>query len=184
MWLNNKHMNKITQLGIGLVTSGEIQAKTACSIISALPNGFPIQMLLGESCYIHMNRESVVDLAFKTGCSHLLFVDSDMLFGNDAITKLIAHDVPIVAGRYNKRYPPHASTVPGDLKELTEVPFVPTGFLLIDMEVFKKIGKPYFSFNDGAESEDVYFCNKAIKNGYKVYVDPTIQIGHIGTAIF
>jgi len=176
-------MSKITKLGVGLVTSGQMEAQMVGSLISAListPVSF--QILLSMGCYIHYNRENVVKMAFETDCSHLLFVDSDVVFGPDSIKQLIAHDKEIIGGRYNKKVMPLVSTVP-NITELSEVPFVPTGFLLIDMEVFKKIGAPYFSL-DSAESEDVYFCDKAIKNGYKVWCDPTIQIGHLGTALF
>lgn len=174
----------ITKLGVAIVTAGEMKARTACALISALPNiGVPFQMFLAEGCYIHYNRENAVKMAFEAGCSHILFVDTDMFFDYDAIKRLIDHNLDIVGGRYNKRVVPLVSTVP-DITELSKVPFVPTGFLLINMEVFTKIGAPYFSFEDGAESEDVYFCNKAIASGYDIWCDPTIQIGHLGTATF
>lgn len=178
-------MSKVTKLGIGMPTSGLCETRTAFCLATAMQyTGVPMQMFLGIGCYIHHNRDVIVRQALEAGCSHLLFVDSDMMFNHDAIKKLMEHGLDIVGARYNKRVNPPEPTVKQDIKELAEVPFVPTGFLLIDMEVFKKIGKPYFSFEDGAESEDVYFCDKAIKNGFKVYCDPTIEIGHLGTAVF
>lgn len=178
-------MSVVTKLGVGIPTQGKMEARTACCLIVAIQSAqVPTQMLLAEGCYIHHNRDIIVNQAIENKCSHVLFVDTDMVFNNDAIKRLIDHNVDIVGGRYNKRILPIESTVKQDITELSEVPFVPTGFLLIDIEVFKKIGKPYFSFEDGAESEDVYFCNKAIANGFKVYCDPTIQIGHMGMAVY
>ena len=160
-----------------------MEAQTACCLIVALSNiKVPFQVLLSISSLIHHNRNNIVRMAFKEGCSHLLFVDSDMVFDHDAIQRLLDRDLDIVAGRYNKKVAPIVSTVP-DIWGLSSVPFVPAGFLLINMEVFKKIGEPYFSF-EGAESEDAYFCQKAIKNGYEVWCDPTIKIGHLGSSIF
>jgi GT2 family glycosyltransferase len=174
----------ITKLGVGIVTQEDIKAHTACSLIVALQHaGVPFQMLLAMGCYIHVNRQMIVDQAIQEGCSHLLFVDTDVVFGADAIKRLIDNNVDIVGGRYNKRIFPIESTVKDDISELSEVKFVPTGFLLINVDVLKKMDGKCFS-HDGAESEDMYFCQKAIELGYKVYCDPTIQIGHIGTTIY
>lgn len=175
----------ITKLGVGIVTKGEMEARTACCLIVALNQAnVPSEMLLGEGCYIHLNREYVTELAKKVGCSHLLFVDTDVMFDGDAIKKLIDADKDIVGGRYNKRMMPIESTVKENITELSEVAFLPTGFMLINMEVFNKMPAPYFSFESGAESEDKYFCDKAIANGIKVWCDPTINIGHIGKVVF
>jgi len=155
------------------------------SLLSAVLNipGIVIQPLLGLGCYVHINRQMIADEALKSECSHLLMVDSDMMFGCDAIVRLMNNNKDIVAARYNKRIIPTVSTVLGDFTQPTEVPFLPAGFMLVNCDVFKKIGKPYFSHQD-AESEDVYFCEKAKKNGYKLICDPTIQVGHLGTAVF
>lgn len=168
-----------------MATSGLIEARTAFALATAMSHTqVPMQMFLGIGCYIHQNRDVCVRQAMEAGCSHILFVDSDVMFGHDAINRLIAHNVDIVGGRYNKKILPQQSTVTEDIKTLSEVHFIPTGFQLVNMDVYKKIGKPYYSFDDGAESEDMYFCEKAIKNGYKVMCDPTIEIGHLGTAIY
>ncbi len=174
------------KIAIGMPSNGLCEARTAFSLLSAtlsIPN-VEILPLLSLGCYVHHNRDRIVNLAVDNNCTHLMFVDSDMLFGADAINRLIAHNVDIVGARYNKKVDGQISTVAGEFTGLKEVPFVPTGFLLINCDVFKKIGKPYFSFDDGAESEDMYFSQKAIANGYKVYCDADIQIGHLGTAIF
>lgn len=166
-----------------------MEARTAFSLmVASWFTGVEMQPFLAIGCYIHHNRDVLVRQALENNCTHLLQVDTDLMFSSDAIKKLLAHDVDIVGARYNKRVMGENAqpmpTVKQDIKELAEVPFVPTGFLLVKTDVFKKIEKPWFSLDDGAESEDLYFCDKAIRHGYKVYCDPTIQVGHLGTAVF
>ena len=176
-------MSKVTKLGIGMPTGGLVQAQTAFSLITAMQFvEVPMQLFLGIGCYVHHNRDTIVRQALESGCSHLLMVDTDMVFNHDLINKLIALDKDVVGIKCNKRIFPLTPLV--DVTELSEVSFVGTGIILIDMEVFKKMEKPYFSFDSEAESEDKYFCNKVIKNGFKVWCDPTIQVGHLGTHIF
>ena len=169
-----------------MATGGLMEARTGFSLATAMMRiQVPMQMFLGIGCYIHLNRETCVLQAMESECSHILFVDSDVQFNFDAIARLLAHGVDIVGARYNKKVIPIESTVKQDIKELAEVPFVPTGFILINCEVFKKLKRPYFFFEDKADSsEDLYFCNKAIEAGFKVYCDPTIQIAHLGTAAY
>lgn len=179
--------DNVTNLAIGTPSEdGKMEARTAFCLATAMSFvRVPMTPFLAIGPYVHHNRDVLVRQALDAGCSHLLMVDTDMMFSHEAINQLMSHGVDIVGARYNKKVIPAECTVKQELNgEMAEVPFVPTGFILINCEVFKKIGKPWFSFEDGAESEDVYFCDKAIKNGFKVYCDPTIKIGHLGTAIF
>lgn len=176
------------KLGIGTPTAGLMEARTAFSLMSSSWfTNVEMQPLLAIGCYIHHNRDVLVRQALENNCTHLFQLDTDMIISHDTIKRLLDHDVDIVGARYNKRVIIEGKpepTVKQDIKELSEVPFVPSGCLLVKTEVFRKIGKPWFSFIDDTESEDVYFCDKAIRNGYKVHCDPTIQVGHLGTAIF
>ncbi len=175
----------VTKLGIGIPSAGGCRVETALSLTTASWfTGVPMQCLTYIGCYIHIGRESIAKQALDNECSHLLFVDSDVICQHDSIARLMAHNVDIVGARYNKKVSPPEAIVKDEILTLSPVQFVPTGFLLINCDVFRKMGAPYFSFEDGAESEDVYFCNKAIANGYEVNCDPTILIGHIGTAYF
>jgi hypothetical protein len=173
----------VTKLGIGMATGGLVDARTAFCLITAMQFvGVPMQLFLGIGCYVHQNRETIINQAIKGNCSHLLFVDSDMMFNHDMINKLMDLNKDVVGIKCNKKIFPLTPLV--NVEELSEVPFVGTGIMLINMDVFKKMDKPYFSFDDKSESEDQYFCNKVIENGFKVWCDPTIPIGHIGTHIF
>lgn len=181
----------IKKLGIGLTSNcGTYKVKTTGCLLAAQyatvqqcwsQSGqlIDIEPLAGEGPYPHMCREIVVDAAFKRGCSHLLFVDGDMMFAPDSILRLMAHDLDIVGCKYNKRVSGE-DTVPQCKHILAPVPFVPTGFLLVATSVFEKIGRPCFSMQgDELMSEDVYFCNKAIAHGYQVWCDPTVKVGHL-----
>jgi hypothetical protein len=58
--------------------------------------------------------------------------------------------------------------------------------MLIKYGVFESMKYPWFrpitqKISDGVEdfsSEDVSFCQTVINNGYKIYVDPTVIVGH------
>lgn len=176
----------ITKLGIGTPTEdGKMEARTAFCLATAMSFvRVPMQPFLAIGPYVHHNRDVIVRQAMDAQCSHLMMIDTDMMFEHDAINKLIERDLDIVGANYNKKILPIQPIVTGLNGEIKEVPFVPTGFLLVNMDVFTKIGKPWFSFMDDAESEDVYFCEKAKKNGFKIFCDPSIKIGHLGTAVF
>ena len=51
------------------------------------------------------------------------------------------------------------------------------GFLLVKREVFEKIPYPWFSFEKGGE--DLYFCDKARKNGFEIWADMSVLLGHL-----
>jgi hypothetical protein len=136
----------------------------------------------------------------EAGATHVLWLDSDMRFPKDALGRLLAHGEPIVGANYTTRRPPYlptAETAEGylfgspDLDGLVEVSHLGMGLLLVDTDVFRKIGEPYFALGynrqDGSYvGEDFYFCKKARDHGYKVYVDQTLsrEVRHIGETEF
>jgi len=68
--------------------------------------------------------------------------------------------------------------------ELVEVHWTGIGCLLVDMKVFDNIKFPCFydtwDFDKGcrAVGHDLVFCDAAIKAGYKVHVDTSVDCGH------
>ncbi|MCK4783472.1 MAG: hypothetical protein KAV87_06955, partial [Desulfobacteraceae bacterium] len=47
---------------------------------------------------IAQSRNNIAKLAIDNQCSHLLFIDSDMTFDDDALIKLLKHDRDIISG--------------------------------------------------------------------------------------
>lgn len=56
------------------------------------------------------------------------------------------------------------------------------GCVLIHRSVFEALEKPWFKFIENQCSEDFYFFVNAREKGFKVWVQPTIKLGHIGDA--
>lgn len=198
--------NKVI-IGVPVADNDAMRALTAQAIGGAIIGAFKegvevVDMVLRRSCDIVSNRTWLVRYALESGATHLLFVDSDMIFPSDTIPKLLAHKKEIVGVKYKKREFPVKwlfEPLEGESEtELFKVKHVGTGLLLIDLSIFKELGKPknegdrptaWFSFGRDSEGalvmgEDVWFCNVARDAGYDVWVDPTIQIGHIGEYIF
>ncbi len=69
--------------------------------------------------------------------------------------------------------------LPAKREDLIECDGVGGGCLLIHRRVFDAIEKPYFKCNpDTFIGEDFYFCRKAREAGFKIYLDPSILLGH------
>jgi hypothetical protein len=149
-----------------------------------------LHIISPKGCYIHQNRNTIAQTAIDDKFSHVLFVDADMVFPEDGIDKLRQRDKDIIGAAYNIRQQlPLKTTVRWHGGE--KLPITPFrceglgfGFVLIKTDVFRKIEKPWFFFqdlgNNDFEGEDYYFFTKAIKTGYDVWCDPTIAMKHIG----
>lgn len=150
-----------------------------------------------KGTYHIMNRTHGAREAIKKNASHVLFIDSDMAFPQDALVRLLAADKDIIGTNYVQRAPPHRSLVvpkgntAQEVSGVVEVDRLPTGFLLIKTEVFGKIEEPWFLTPWDIEakdiqSEDYFFCDLACKHGFAIWmdVDLSLQMVHWGETGF
>lgn len=151
-----------------------------------------------KGTYLPRARASLVNEAMEQNCTHILWLDSDMRFPKNALLHLLGHDKPVVAVNYPTRQHPILPTAIGLDKNpmfagegLQACYTCGMGVMLVDLDVFAKIGKPYFALGyskavDDYSGEDTYFCEMARRNGYEVLIDwpLTEQVGHCGGLTF
>ncbi len=146
-----------------------------------------------SGCYIEDNRNGLVNFFLNSGIplTHVLWIDTDMQFPEDGLLRLLAHDKDIVGANYRTRTPPYACAgiyQNGDLDTMRPglrlMKQIPTGFLLVKFDVFKKLPFPWFKPGLNHEPrDDVYFCHLAQAHGYEIWCDNdlTKEIVHIDT---
>lgn len=69
-----------------------------------------------------------------------------------------------------------------DKKEPFEVHAAGYGCVLVHRTVYEMMDRPWFQFVKNTCSEDFYFFVNAHDLGFKLWADPTIDLGHIGDA--
>ena len=164
-----------------------------------------IALKISEGTLIANQRAELTLDAMREGCSHVLFIDSDMRFPQDMIGRLLKHDLDIVATNCARRRMPTGPTAQiykdnGDRElvwtmpestGLQEVGSVGMGVMLIKSSVFKALSEPWYETpwrtdKRGYIGEDVFFCNKARSAGFKIWIDHDVskEIGHVGTFEF
>ena len=145
-------------------------------------------------------RNSLVQQALDEGCSHLLMLDTDQIYPNDTLKKLLSHGKDICGVRVHRRWMPFDPIfLRGDIGKyqsvsddemysgnLIQVDATGTGCLLFDMGVFLKVNQPWFEFTMKDEKpvgEDIFFCSKARKEGVNIFIDTSIEVGHLTTMV-
>jgi len=196
-----------TKIHISIPCLDSIKADTVASLLSwTNQTKLDFSLDIQQNTYIHYARNKAVWQAVNQKATHLMFIDSDMAFPTNGIEKLLSRNLDIVGGLYFGRIVPfpvakvkhpklNGLTNPLSIpnKDLLEVLAVGTGFMLINMDVFKKMDAPFFfhaipedfgmdaqPFPHNEIGEDVAFCLKARSYGYKVWIDSTIPLTHIG----
>jgi len=134
--------------------------------------------------------------------THLLFLDSDIIPSDFAITNLLQDNKDIVSGIYaNSLHTGLAAWIneqPLQLPQLVqtnkvdplvEVDKVGMGLCLIKREVFKRlvsVDQPWFYYKVdeiGPHSEDFYFFSLLKRIGVKVYIDIRVQGLHMKPSV-
>ena len=147
--------------------------------------------------YLPQQRGTLAQKALDANASHVLWIDSDMRFPKDALHRLLARKVPIVAANYSTRRAPFLPTAEhrdkGHLFSddaaagLTDVSHAGMGLMLVSTDVFRAIEKPWFTLgycrsDDGWVGEDVYFCRQAKAAGFPTLIDNDLShvVKHVG----
>lgn len=156
-------------------------------------------------------RDWIVSQALKhgSGYTHVLFLDADMVWPSDVLTRMLRHhDAGIVSGLYHLKGTSHAPVAMrnGTVAEGSRVTqyehdhsyletgsdlraedIIGMGCTLIPLSVFEAIGpRPWFEYRDDdlgwpRVSEDVPFCQKAKAAGVPIWLDPSVKCGHVTT---
>lgn len=151
---------------------------------------------------VYVAREAIIDHAIRGKYENVLFIDSDMVFTPSLLNDLLRMKKDIVTGLAFMRKPPFSPCVYTSLKlgETPEEKQIRTledfehpqevegcglACCLIRTEVFRKIREkerlvfwPYFGYG-----EDLTFCIRARRAGFKIFADPRVRVGHIGKDI-
>jgi len=171
-----------------------------------LRKGVDLALIHQTGSIIMEARNSLVHRAQEMDCTHIFFLDSDVVVPPNALERLISWHKPIVAASYVKRVEPHQLlgeqlvSLDGEMEEtiplnnMTAFPLkamatIPLGCALISMKVFDSLTKPYFAYlttPEGSMSEDSFFSHKARNAGFAIHLDTALtkEVGHVGSKVF
>jgi hypothetical protein len=160
-----------------------------------------VQLWNTKGSILSRSRHALVMKALELKCSHILFVDSDMVFPNFTLHQLLASDKAVIGANCVVKSVPsnptarlkgeqlHGVTV--DSREahgLQQVWRLGTGVLLIKLSVFSDLAKPWFNIPWNEElqdytGEDWTLCARLEEAGIPIWIDHDLSkhIGHIGS---
>lgn len=165
-----------------------------------------VSFLIGSLIYDSRNR--LAGMALEMEADYVLWLDSDMVFPPDTLDRMLKvmdehPEVDVLSGLYFRRGAPFTPVLfnkldvgeDGNLQfedqkdlpdELFEVAGCGFGCVLMRTEMLLDLaaaegGGVWFTPLANA-GEDCAFCIRARRNGYKVFCDPTIELGHMGYA--
>lgn len=202
--------NRGLRIAIGILHTGWVSTAWAIRLVQVLrkmPPGVRWGLALNKSLPIDIARDDLVRQAQKKDCTHILFLDSDVLPPTDLFPRMVKNaELPVVAALYygkkdGGRYPlalvegekdgkPASLPIEVDPPGLYEVDYVGMGCTLIRMDLFERLEPPWFYFSYLREgdkemgvSEDFHWCLR-VKSELKekVYVDTEIRCDHLALA--
>ena len=144
---------------------------------------------------VYLARNKLANKAVNEEYTHILFLDSDMVFDENLVETLTFCGKDFVCGAFQSRRAPYGSCIFSSLKPVRRVkeygiePFQVEGCgmacTMISTEILKEVQSTYGNPFDPAIIEDITFgedtafCWRARKCGFEIWCEPTARIGHI-----
>jgi len=158
-------------------------------------DGVDYKIATESGSLIYMARERLASRAINKGFTHVLWLDSDMVFNDTLLDDLSFSDKDFVSGIAHGRRSPFLSCLFKNIDlsalkrwELNEYPSTTfevagCGFacVLIKTEILKNVmescGTAFYPLKQ--YGEDLSFCKRAVELGYHIYAEPTVRLGHV-----
>ena len=170
-------------------------------IIRLKDDGVDFALKIEAGTLVYFARESLARYAIVNRFSHVLWLDSDMVFTDGIADDLQFCGKKIVTGIAHSRRPPYSSCLftqifPGVEKwKGNDYPAAPfqvaacgMAACLVAVEVLEKVRAKFGNcFQPMTEpityGEDVAFCWRATQCGYEIWADPAVSVGHVARKV-
>lgn len=191
-------------IAVGIPCMGSICAETVGSLLR-LPMAYrdiDFKPYIISHSLVYDARNMLVEYALSVNADYLLFVDSDILFPQDALANLINQNKQVISGvYYAKMDEPKTQIVYDEIKPLSLFNKTPSvnsvkhkitspevikacgmGFCLIRTDALRKVLKKYKSPFEPMKGmgEDIAFCYRLGKVGIPIYA-MDVKLEHIGS---
>lgn len=151
-------------------------------------------LMIESGTLVYLARERIAHRAINEHYTHVLWLDSDMVFGPDLLDDLMFCGYPFVTGIYHARRKGYASVIfktikPDSIERFEEYPNEPFqiegcgfGCVLIETAILSAVCLHYLTCFTPLPSlgEDIAFCKRARELGNKIWCEPSVVCGHIG----
>ena len=143
---------------------------------------------------VYCARDTIACKAINEGYTHVLWLDSDMVFTDDLLDALMFSGKPFVCGIFHSRRKGYHSALFKnlDINNLERFEEYPTdtfevagcGFagVLIETNILREVqqhhGTCFLPMKQ--YGEDLAFCLRAKEYGHRIYAEPTAVMGHVG----
>ena len=144
---------------------------------------------------VYVGRDKLARKAIDEGFTHMLWLDSDMIFSEELLDNLMFSGKDFVTGIAHGRRAPHMSCLfkkiwpsvdrwQGHDYPTTTFEVGGCGFACVLIKtsivkaVYEKQGTAFFPMRE--LGEDLAFCKRARELGFTIWAEPTVWLGHIG----
>lgn len=215
------------------IFNGKVEIQYFASMLGSMPsllrNKVEFEIMTEARNLIHQARNRAAHYAINNGFDKLLFIDADISWKPQDIINLLVSDKKVIGGLYPfKSFPIKLNFVPKqgiyetetfDIQQYVddfadkrtgevEVHMLPTGFMMVDVSVFKELEphvetynhrdqlmqkleheKMFFPFKIAEDgflyTEDWGFCD-LVRNklGHSIYWNTKVIVDHVGSHSF
>lgn len=188
---------------IGIPCMGSINAETVGSLwqLQLSYKDIDFKPYIASNSLVYQARNDIINYALKEQADYLLFVDSDIIFPFDALSKLINQNKSIITGIYYSRVEnndkpiiydhikprsifnriPEIKAVNRKIQGVEPVKACGMGFCLIQKDLIKRMIDKYISPFEPFKGlgEDIAFCYRVGQLKEKIYA-MECGLQHIG----
>lgn len=158
-------------------------------------DGIAYELKIEAGTLVYLARDRLAKYAINGDFTHVLWLDSDMVYNDDIVDDLQFSGKDFVSGICHSRRRPYQSCLFSEYwphptrYDCTAYPsntfeVAACGFACVWMtaallrQVVLKFDNPFVPTQ--YFGEDVAFCDRARQLGFKIYAEPGVRCGHIG----
>lgn len=160
--------------------------------------GVDFKVKIEAGTLVYFARENLTRYAIANHYTHVLWLDSDMVFNDQILDDLMDCGKKIVTGIAHSRRPPYSSVFfteifPGiERWKGNTYPMAPftvaacgMACCLVAVEVLEAVREKFGKAFQPTDTygEDVAFCWRASECGYQIWVEPMCRVGHIAKTV-